>query len=96
MNLFEFFYLAIYLSFLTGVIAAIQIYNPGKMTREFMIETTKEMETEVNQESYVDSDEEDTKQPFNPEEEDYTMTENPMLRHRTNGVETLAEPISAT
>lgn len=84
MNLFEFFYLAIYLSFLTGVIAAIQIYNPGKMTREFMIETTKEMETEVNQESYVDSDEEDTKQPFNPEEEDYTMTENPMLRQRVN------------
>jgi hypothetical protein len=84
MNLFEFFYLAIYLSFLTGVIAAIQICNPGKMTREFMIETTKEMETEVNQESYVDSDEEDTKQPFNPEEEDYTMTENPMLRQRVN------------
>ena len=84
MNLFEFFYLAIYLSFLTGVIAAIQIYNPGKMSREFIVETTKEMETEVNQESYVDSDEEDTKQPFNPEEEDYTMTENPMLRQRVN------------
>ena len=84
MNLFEFFYLAIYLSFLTGVIAAIQIYNPGKMSREFIVETTKEMETETNQESYVDSDEEDTKQPFNPEEEDYTMTENPMLRQRVN------------
>jgi len=62
----------------------IQIYNPGKMSREFMIETTKEMETETNQESYVDSDEEDTKPPFNPEEEDYTMTENPMLRQRVN------------
>lgn len=77
MNLFEFFYLAIYLSFLTALIAAIQIYNPGKMTREFVTESVKEIDG-------VETQEEETTESFNPEKEDYTMTENPMLRQRVN------------
>lgn len=49
MNLFEFFYVACYLSMLTILIVVIQVYNPGKQIREVLAapettEVTKEEE----------------------------------------------------
>lgn len=80
MSLLEFFILAIYLSFLTSVIVAIQVLNPGKAMREAQ-------KVEVVEEPFLESEleepeSEEEKAPFNPETEQYTMTENPMLRHR--------------
>jgi len=75
MSLFEFFILGIYLSFLTSIIVLIQVFNPGKMTREY--QTMKVLESE-----FEEPESEDERPPFNPETEEYTMTENPMLRHR--------------
>ena len=74
MSLFEFFILGLYLSFLTSIIVAIQIINPGKAIREAQ---KGEIDSELEEEMP-----EDEKPPFNPETEEYTMTENPMLRHR--------------
>ena len=73
MSFLEFFILAIYLSFLLSVIVVIQVLNPGKAIREAQ-------KVEVVEEPFLDS--EDEKPEFNPETEEYEMTENPMLRHR--------------
>ena len=80
MNFLEFLTFAIYLSFLASIILALQIYNPGKQIREaiHIEESDEKFDEKVFEEP--DSDEEEV--PFDPSKEDYTMTENPMLRHR--------------
>ena len=46
MNLFEFFYFACYLTFLTVAIAAIQIYKPGNQIEEgFALEEQTQLST---------------------------------------------------
>lgn len=46
MNLFEFFYFAVYLSMLTFFAIMIQVYNPGKQIRETLHPETIEKESE--------------------------------------------------
>jgi hypothetical protein len=79
MSLFEFFYLGMYLCLLTSIIVVIQVYQPGKT-----LEDKKEQTLEIVEEPFLESESElEEKKPFNPETEEYTMTENPMLRHRS-------------
>lgn len=88
MNMFEFTVFGIYLTMLTLTIVAIQYFNPGKAVREELtIEYTEEKMSESELEEPDSSEGENP--PFNPETECYTMTENPILRHR------LVEPVSS-
>ena len=81
MNMFEFTVFGIYLTMLTLTIAAIQYFNPGNVVREEMtIEYTEEKVAESELEEPDSSEGENP--PFHPETESYTMTENPILRHR--------------
>lgn len=58
----------------------IQLLQEGKLPLPTLaVEDTQEKLVESELEE-PDSDDENP--PFNPETEDYTMTENPMLRHR--------------
>ncbi len=68
------------------MIVAIQMYEDAHIR----IQKEVPQEYEVVEEKWADSDEEEeTKEAFDPEKETYTMTENPMLRHRTNVAETV-------
>ena len=84
MTLLEFLIFGIYLAMITASLIMIQIYNPGAAIREHMTIEDKG-EPFVNQELEEPDSEPDTKDakaPFDPEKETYTMTENPILRHR--------------
>lgn len=77
MSFLEFFILVSYLCLLASVIVAIQVFQLGKPVKE-----TQNLE--IVEEPFLESESElEEKKPFNPETEDYTMTENPMLRHRS-------------
>jgi hypothetical protein len=79
MSFLEFFILGSYLCLLASVIVAIQVFQLGKT-----IEDKKEQTLEIVEEPFLESESElEEKKPFNPETEEYTMTENPMLRHRS-------------
>ena len=81
MNLFEFLYFGFYLGFLTSIIVMVQLLEVTNI-REQQIK-----KVEVVEEPWEESDIEDMKEPFDPEKENFTMTENPMLRHRSHEVE---------
>lgn len=93
MTLLEFTIFGIYFAMLTITIVLIQIYNPGQYARrpiEFAIEESLEtFDEKVFEEPDSDSEAEES---FDPTKETFTMTENPMLRHRKEKEET-AKPI---
>lgn len=83
MTLLEFTVFGLYLSFLLAAIVTIQMLEQKRI--QFRVEETEEKFVESpNAEEEPSSEEEETAEesPFNPETEPYTMTENPMLRHR--------------
>jgi hypothetical protein len=80
LTLYEFTVFGLYLAMLTVLMITIQITNPGKQIREALhpqIELTDETFTE-----HYEDDSEEEKAPFNPQEEAYKMTENPMFSHQ--------------
>ncbi len=79
---YEFTIFILYLFSLASFVTIVYILNPGRAIREAMdIRYQETNEKFVNLEwEEPDSDEEI--KPFDPAKEDYTMTENPMLRHR--------------
>ena len=81
LSVLEFTIFGLHLFFLLVALVVIQSLNAGKTIREFQVQETEEafVEKEWDQE---ESDGEES--PFDPTSEPYTMTENPMLRHRTN------------
>lgn len=81
MTLFEFFIFGLYITMLTSVIVAIQVFNVGKLTRE--MQTVEFKEEQCVETEFEEPDSDDERPPFNPETETYEMTENPMLRHRS-------------
>jgi len=75
LSLLEFTIFTLHLLVLLTALIVIQTLNPGKVIREYNEEQTlrtKELEDQAQE------------VPFDPTTETYTMTENPMLRHRTN------------
>lgn len=101
MNLYEFLYLGFYMGFLTAVIVMVQLLEVTKVKAEqpelkAHVDTEAEAEAEAEEEVEEEVEEDavwkavEDEPPvnlFNPEEEPYTMTENPMFRHRVNHVE---------
>jgi hypothetical protein len=79
LTLFEFSVFGIYLAMLLALIVGVQVYNPSKFVRE-------SLEVQESTEPFVESElidpDSDEDQVFDPSKETYTMTENPMLRHR--------------
>lgn len=96
MNLYEFLYLGFYMGFLTAVIVMVQLIDITK-TKVEQPEVKADVEEEEEEEEEKQEEEEDAvwetveKEPalklFNPEDEPYTMTENPIFRHRIQNVE---------
>jgi len=89
MSVLELTVVVLYLLLLAMSILMIQMLDLGRRLREQQ-ESIKVVETE---EEFVDTafeedDSEEEKAPFDPSKEDYTMTENPILRHRTVESET--------
>jgi hypothetical protein len=80
MSLFEFLYIGFYLGFLTAIIVMLQLLEVVKITQ-----TTNAKKVDLPQEE--DEDEETPTKLFDPQNEPYTMTENPMFRHRTTRVD---------
>jgi hypothetical protein len=81
LTLYEFTIFGIHLTILLAWLIIIQILNPGKAMREAM-----EIRYEETKEKFVQSEfeepESDEDVPFDPAQETFTMTENPMLRNR--------------
>lgn len=82
MSLLEFLIFGLYLAMLTLGILGVQILEQMRLAN------SKQLSIEDSNEKFVQSELEEPdsedEQPasFNPESEDYTMTENPMIRHR--------------
>ncbi len=85
LTLYEFTIFGIHLAILLAWLIAIQMLNPGKAVREALhpetIEAVESNEKFVQAE-FEEPDSDSEQEPFNPEKENFTMTENPMLRHR--------------
>ncbi len=81
MSLLEFLVFGLYLAMLTLGIIGVQILEEMRLSnkQQITVEDTGEKFAESEFEEPVSEDEHP---PFNPETEDFTMTENPMLRHR--------------
>ena len=81
MSLLEFLIFGLYLAMLSLGIVGVQILEQMRLAniRQLTIEDTDEKFVESELE---EPDSDDEQKPFNPETEDYAMTENPMLRHR--------------
>lgn len=82
MTLLEFTVFGLYLGFLLAAILTIQALEQQRL--QFRVEETEEKFVETTDTLEEPSSEEEVGEepPFNPETEPYTMTENPMLRHR--------------
>jgi hypothetical protein len=80
MSLFEFFILALYLSSLASIIVIIQVFQPVKSLQD--AKNVEIVEEPFLQSEFEEPDSDEEKTPFNPETENYVMTENPMLRKR--------------
>lgn len=79
LTLFEFTVFGMYLAILLAIIVGIQVYNPGKHMREsFDVQES----TETFAESDFQEPDSDEEVEYDPSKENFTMTENPMLRHR--------------
>jgi len=81
MSLLEFLIFGLYLAMLTLGILGVQILEQMRLAN------MKQLTIEDSSEKFVESefeepDSDDEQAPFNPDTEQYTMTENPMLRHR--------------
>jgi hypothetical protein len=74
LTLLEFTIFGTYLAVLVVLVALIQVYKPGQQTQS----------PSVVEDIYDVSDDESEKAPFNPEDEPYVMTENPIFSHPTN------------
>ena len=83
MSLLEFLIFGIYLAMLGLGIVGVQILEQMRLAniRQLTIEDTDE---KFVQSELEEPDSDDEQKPFNPETEDYAMTENPMLRQRVN------------
>ena len=88
MTLLEFLIFGLYLAMLTLGMIGVQILEQMRLSnkQEVVAEETNEKFVELELEEPESDDEQP---PFNPETETYTMTENPILRHR-NTAETSA------
>lgn len=75
MTLFEFLYFFFYLSFLAAMIVSIQVFNPGRKTRETWDHYNKPQQEDTNDVS-------DEEYEGEPEEETFEMTKNPMFSHQ--------------
>lgn len=93
MSLLEFTIFGFYLAFLVAGIVTIQMLEAsrlqlrGEETEEKFAETSaleepSSDEASAEEEDLVEEPPSEEAPPFNPETEPYTMTENPMLRHR--------------
>jgi hypothetical protein len=84
LTLFEFTILGLYLATLLAFLVAIQVMNPGKAIREALHPETMEGVESDEQFAELELEEPDSDEevPFDPTKEAFTMTENPMLRHR--------------
>ena len=83
LTLYEFTIFGLYLATLLAFLVTIQVMNPGKAIREAMevrYEESKEKFAELEFEEPPSESDEDVS--FDPAKESFTMTENPMLRHR--------------
>ncbi len=78
LTVLEFTIFGLHLLFLLAALVAIQTLNPGKAIREVQVQESQEAFVEKEWEE-PDSEEETS---FDPTAQTYTMTENPMLRHR--------------
>ena len=84
MTLLEFTVFGLYLLFLIVAMVTVQVVEAKRLqirvedTDEKFVETAEEEEEEEEEVTEEGGEE----PPFNPEVEPYTMTENPMLRHR--------------
>jgi len=87
MSVLELTVVVLYMLLLGMSIAMIQILQ---LTREERVKTVKDEDFLVQSE-LEEPDSEEEKTPFDPQKEDYAMTENPMLRHRN--VETPAPAV---
>jgi hypothetical protein len=81
MSLLEFLIFGIYLAMLALGIVGVQLLEQMRLAN------LQHLSIEDTQDKVIDSELEepesdDEQKPFNPDSEDYTMTENPMLRHR--------------
>jgi hypothetical protein len=81
MTLYEFTVFGLYLFMLLVFMVTIQVTNPGKQIRETLHGEYKES-IPHDDDDVSDAEEEQEKAPFNPEEEPYKMTENPMFSHQ--------------
>jgi hypothetical protein len=83
MTLLEFLIFGLYLAMLTLGILGVQILEEMRLKNKQLVVLEDSDEKFVESELEEPSSE-DEHPPFNPESEDFTMTENPMLRHRNN------------
>jgi hypothetical protein len=88
MTVLELTVVVLYMLLLGMSIAMIQILQ---LTREERGMTVKKEEDFLVQSELEEPDSDEEKTPFDPQKEDYAMTENPMLRHRN--VETPAPAV---
>jgi hypothetical protein len=81
MPLLEFLILGLYLAMLLVGIVGIQLLEEVRLARKDL--TVEEGEEEIAQADFEEPEsEEEHPSTFNPETEQFTMSENPMLRHR--------------
>lgn len=81
MSLLEFLIFGLYLAMLTLGIIGVQILEQMRLANKQQI-TVEDTNEKFVQSELEEPDSEDDHPPFNPETETFTMTENPMLRHR--------------
>ena len=86
MTLLEFLIFGIYLAMLTLGIIGVQILEQMRLDNKQQI-TIEDTNEKFVQSEFEEPDSDDEQPPFNPETEQYTMTENPMLRHRISQME---------
>ena len=81
MTLLEFLIFGLYLAMLTLGIIGVQILEEMRLANKQQI-TVEDTDEKFVQSELEEPASDDEQPPFNPETEQYTMTENPMLRHR--------------
>jgi hypothetical protein len=81
MNLFEFFYFGMYLFILTTMIVGIQQFETNQ--KRLSLETKQEEVEEIlSEEEEPVSEDEAPVESTSEQPDEFTMTENPMFRHR--------------
>lgn len=80
MTLFEFFVFGLYLAMLIAAMVGIQILDARRPVHQTI--TVLDSQEKFVQSELEEPESDDDTRPFEPEKEEFTMTENPMFRHR--------------